>query len=125
MYAEPQGRGCQRASDIGAGSSGAAKGLVVAVRGFIAPVSHVDEWLALDDPLCRTPHQWPSRIVLPQPFDKLFVAPHRDGMQLLAVKAPYVTMSGLAERGLRWRASSQKPPAGRPENWRWPLARQR
>jgi hypothetical protein len=51
------------------------------------------------DPICRTPWGRADGIVLPQPFDKLWIPAHRNGMQLFAIECPHVTVSGLAEPG--------------------------
>ena len=37
--------------------------------------------------------------MLSQPFDKLRIPTHRNGMQLFAIESPHVTVSGLAELG--------------------------
>jgi hypothetical protein len=73
--------------------------LIVTVRIFVSPVGHMVEARASYDPIRGAPCDRRNGTVLPEPFDKLRIAAHRNDMELLAVESPHVTVSGLAEPG--------------------------
>src|SRR6516162_7479991 len=69
----------------------------VAVRLLLAPIGHMDNALASNDPICCTPCDRMYRAVLSEPVDKSRITAHRRDMHLSAIESPYIAVRGLAE----------------------------
>ena len=71
--------------------------MIVTVRRFLAPISHMNEALPSDDTLCCTPWDWPNRIVVLQPFDKRRITAAAQSCDSQAVSANGKPLHGAAK----------------------------